>query len=530
MSSNSAALWMFAGIIAVTLGITWWAGRRTSTASEFWAAGHAVTPTQNAMAITGDFLSASAFLGTTGLIFFYGFDGMLYLLVPLAAWIPIILLFAERLRNLGQFTLTDVLVNRFRKPVLRRLLAGSTLVITGVYLLAQLVAAGSLFQLLAGVPFSIAVVITAVVMLIYVTVGGMLATTWVQMIKAALLVTVLTVLTLLTIVGMRGGVGTWLSSALETTGGKNPLIPGNLLSNPWNSVSVGLALLFGVAGLPHVMMRLFTVRDSGAARRSASRAIAIIAIAEVLIVVCGLAARNLLGDQETALARSGGNLVAPKLGEALAGGPGTLSGALVLALVAAVAFATIVAVVAGLLINAASAVVRDLWRPASADGDAAGAADANGTNEIRRARTVTILISVVMAGLTILVGPGMNAALLVTLAFGIAASANFPTLLLTLFWRRFTVQGAISGMCTGLISSAVLLFLGPTLWPGHGSSPLPLTDPTIISMPLGFLACVAGSLLSNRDPADEFEALQLKALLGTEQTDRHSQELVTDPT
>jgi cation/acetate symporter len=518
LDAQDTALALFGLIVVVTLSVTWWAARRTRTSEQFWAAGRAITPTQNGLAITGDFLSAAAFLGSTGLIFLFGFDGTIYLLFPLAAFVPVLLFYAERMRNLGTFTLNDVLLSRFRNTVIRRILAVSTLVITGLYLLAQLVAAGALFQLLAGVPFPVAVMVTSVIMLLYVTIGGMLATTWVQLIKAIALLSVLVLLIVLAIVQIRGGFGAWFAAATAPAGRINPARPGNFFGNGWNAFSTGLALIFGVIGLPHVMMRFFTVPDATSARRSATRALLFLAMATFMVITVALAARIVLSGQSGAIAASGNiNVVAPLLGEMLGGGPGTVGGGIVLALVSAVAFATILAVVAGLLINASSAVVRDLWPQR---GGARRAADGKGDPEVKRARIVSVVIAVVMACVTVLAGPKPYVSVLVTLALGIAASANFPALTLTLFWRRFTAAGAITGISVGLLSSAVLMLLGPTLWPGAAPSPVSLIDPTIISLPLGFAGCLVGTWLSRRRGAMEpdedavFDAMRRRSMLG----------------
>jgi cation/acetate symporter len=516
--AHGTALALFGLIVVVTLSVTWWAGRRTRTSEQFWGAGRAITPTQNGLAITGDFVSAAAFLGSTGLIFLFGLDGTIYLLFPLAAFVPVLLFYAERMRNLGTFTLNEVMLSRFRNTAIRRILAVSTLVITGLYLLAQLVAAGALFQLLAGVPFPVAVVVTSVIMLVYVTIGGMLATTWVQLIKAIALLSVLVLLIVLAIVQIRGGFGAWLAATTKPIGSIDPTHPGNFFKNGWNVFSTGLALIFGVIGLPHVMMRFFTVPDAMSARRSAARALLFLAVATVLVILIALAARIVLSGQFGAIAASGDtNVVAPRLGEALGGGPGTVGGGIVLGLVSAIAFATMLAVVAGLLINASSAVVRDLWP--QRDGSR-GAEGGKGDLEVKRARIVSVVIAVVMACLTMLAGPGLNVSVLVTLALGMAASANFPALTLTLFWRRFTAAGAVTGISAGLLSSAVLVVLGPTLWPGSAPSPVSLIDPTIVSLPLGFAGCLAGTWVSRRRGAVEpdedavFDAMRRRSMLG----------------
>lgn len=340
-------------------------------------------------------------------------------------------------------------------------------------------------------PFEWAVALTAVLVVIYVAVGGMLATTWVQVIKACLLLTVLGVLSVMLAIRI-GGDWTGFFEGAATSGKLDPLAPGNLLGSGWNTLSTGLALALGVVGLPHIVMRLFTVKDARAAQQSATRTVSIISIATILIIFVAVGARYLLQEQAPAIAASAGNLTMPLLGESLGGGSDSLTGAFMLALVSAVAFATILAVVAGLLINASSAIVRDLL-PARLRSDASDANDGTNTAEVRYGRWAAVGVAATIAVVAMLFGAGLNASVMVTLAFGVAASANFPILTLALFWRGFNGYGALCGAYTGLISSAALLALGPTLWLGDGASPISRSDPTIIAMPLGFAGCLVGT-------------------------------------
>ncbi|MTD55154.1 solute symporter family protein [Amycolatopsis pithecellobii] len=506
MSGKAVALILFTVLVVVGMVLTYLAGRRTRTAGEFWAAGGAISPARNAIATLGDFMSGSALLGGIGLMFLVGYDALFYLVLPLLAWIPIMLLVAERLRNLGEYTLTDVLVRRFRSGSFRIVLAISTLVITGFYLLAQLVVAGNLFALLSGMNYTAAVVLTGVIMVLYVAIGGMHGATVIQVVKAVLLLTVLFGLSVLLLVRFGGDIGGMVSKATAPNGGMDPLKPGNLLKSPWNMLSVSLAATFGVAGLPHVMMRFFTVRDAVHARRSVTMTVAMITVASVLIAFVGLGASALLRPETKQLAATGGNLVTPRLAEAL-------GGATTLGIVSAIAFATVVAVVSGLLVNASSAVVRDIWsqfgRARSSD------------REVGRGRIATVAIGILVVAVAVALGPGFNATVLVTLAFGIAASTNVPVLLFTLTWRRFTKTGAITGVLTGLTSSVVLMLLGPTLWPGS-HPPISLSDPTLIALPLGIIGCVAGTLLSRRQAAGEFEEIQIESELGRRSVPAHA--------
>ncbi|WP_253828561.1 solute symporter family protein [Prauserella aidingensis] len=485
--------------------LTWLAGRRTRTAGDFWAAGGAISPARNAVATLGDFMSGSALLGVIGLMFLYGYDALFYLTIPLLAWIPVMLLIAERLRNLGQYTLTDVLVRRFRSRSLRSVLAISTLVISGIYLLAQMVVIGNLFALLSGIDYTVAIVLAGVIMVLYVAIGGMHGATVIQSVKAVLLLAVLAGMTVLLVIKFGGDIGGMVAKAVAPAGGTDPLQPGNLLKDPWNMLSVGLAATFGVAGLPHLMMRFFTVRDAVHARRSVTMTVAMITVASILIAFIGLGASALLRPETRELAASGGNLVTPRLAEVLGGGSGTFGGAVTLGIVSAIAFATVVAVVSGLLVNASSAVVRDLWNQF----DRPGPPD----REVARGRLTSVVIGAVVVVIAAVLGPRYNAAVLVTLAFGIAASANFPVLLFALTWRRFTTSGAVTGVLSGLGASVMLMILGPTLWPG-ADPPVNLADPTLIALPVGVLGCVIGTLLSRRSAREEFDEVQIESELG----------------
>ena len=517
MNGRTLALAIFGLLVVAGLVLAYWYGRRSRGAAEFWAASGEISSRRNALATVGDFMSGSALLGGVGLLFLFGFDGTFYLVLPLVAWIPVMLLIAERLRNLGQFTLTDVLARRFPSPAVRPALAASTLVISGVYLLAQLVVAGDLFTLLSGVDYAPAVIATGVIIVCYVATGGMRTTTVIQAAKAILLLGVLLLIAVLLLVKFGGNVGNLIAQATAPVGRLDPLRAGNLLHSPWDTLSVGLALTLGVAGLPHVMMRFFTVPGARDARRSVTTTVWIITGASVLIAFIGLGASALLRGETAELAATGGNLVTPRLAELLGGDKGSVGGAVVLGVVCAVAFATVVAVVSGLLLNASSTVVRDLWnrfeRPhggvPGGDVEAARASE----REVVRGRVAAVAIGAAVVLLAIGLGPDFNATKLVTLAFGVAASANFPVLLLTLTWRRFTDVGALTGLITGLVTAVTLMALGP-LWPG--SAPvIGLSDPTVIAFPLAFVGCLAGTLLSRRRASGTgFDQLRVTAEVG----------------
>ncbi|MCZ4521748.1 cation acetate symporter [Rhodococcus ruber] len=507
MNGRGIALIIFAVLVTGGLIVAWYYGRRGQSSSEYWAAGGGITARRNALATVGDFLSGSSLLGGVGLLFLAGLDGGFYIVLPVIAWIPVMLLIAERMRHLGRFTMSDVLARRFESRGVRNSLAISTLVISSVYLLAQMLVMGNLFTLLSGVGFNIAVVIAGAVMIVYVVLGGMQATTIIQAAKAILLLGVLLLMTVFLLAHFNWNPAQLIADATAPVGNFDPLRPGNLLKNPWDIITVGLALTFGVAGLPHVMMRFFTVPNAVEARKSVTMTVWIIAVASVLICFVGLGAGALLRDETTELASTGGNLVTPRLAEVLGGGEGTLGGTVFLGVVSAVAFATVVAVVSGLLLNAASTIVRDLLpSKLAADGTPDSA------REVVRGRIASAGVGVAIVLLAIGLGPNFNATQLVTLAFGIAASANFPALLLTLTWSRLTDTGAVIGILLGLVTSVVLMLLGP-LWPGD-SAVISLAGPTIVAMPLGFLGCLFGSLVTRRRESDSFELLLIESEVG----------------
>jgi cation/acetate symporter len=503
---------VFGAVLAVTLGVTWWAARRTRTATQFWAAGRGISGLQNGLAIAGDYMSAAAFLGVAGLIFLFGFDGFITGIAALVSFVPVLLLLAERMRNAGKFTMADVLAFRLRARPARTAAAIGTLSVVAFYLIAQMIAAGALIGALSGLSFAVAVLITGTCMLAYVLFGGMLATTWVQIIKAVLLLA--GVATMAIWVLSKYGFDPFSVFKDAAAHSKKPdafLGPGLFFKTPWDTVSTGLAFALGTAGLPHILMRFFTVPTGRVARGSVGWAVAFIGGFYVFVSIVGYGARALIsGGVETV--GEGGNLAAPLLAKQLGGGPGTAGGDVFFAVISGVAFATILAVVAGLVISASGAVAHDIW-----------------TNVIRRERSTeqqevlvgriaAATIGVIAMALAILAGKGFNIQFLVGLAFAVAASANFPALLLAVLWKRFTTTGAIVGVAVGLISSVTLIVLSPAVWPGPDSTdgaPVSLANPAIISIPLGFLGCVLGTLLS-REPESErqFSELTVRAETG----------------
>jgi cation/acetate symporter len=516
---NGEALGIFACVLAITLGITYWASKRTSTATDFWAAGRGVTGAQNGFAIAGDYMSAASFLGIAGLIFLYGFDGFLYSVGFLVAFLTVLFLLAERMRNAGKFTIADVLSFRLRQQPARVAAATGTLAVVAFYLIAQMVGAGALINALTGIDYALAILITGIVMLIYVIFGGMIATTWVQIVKAVLLMAGATVMTIW-VLGKVGFNPIELFNKAESQGKAEgstfSLGPGTYLTNPLDTVSLGLALVLGTAGLPHILMRFFTVPNARAARSSVVWAVVLIGAFYIMTTALGFGARAFLGQGGVEAAGAGGNLAAPNLAQFLGGGAGTVGGDIFLAVIAAIAFATILAVVAGLVISASGAVAHDVWTNVIRKDKAKDPEK----EEVHVARIAAAAIGAVAILIAIVGGKELNVSFMVGLAFAVAASANFPALLLALTWRRFNTTGAIAGVLTGVFSSIFLVIISPTVWSGPEGTEgafafYDLKNPGIISIPLGFLACYLGTVLSSERGAERsFHELYVRSETG----------------
>jgi cation/acetate symporter len=513
---------IFAVVLAGTLGITYWAAKRTSTATEFWAAGRSVSGLQNGWAIAGDYMSASSFLGFAGLVFLFGVDAFVSLMAALVAFVPVLLFLAERMRNSGKYTLADVLSFRLRERPARMVAALGTLAVVLVYLVAQMVGAGVLIQALTGVAFAPAVILVGAFMLAYVIFGGMLATTWVQIIKAVILMTAGVVLTVMVLAKVGFSPGELFTRAANNHPAKDGYLhPGLQFDSKLGLISFGVAFLLGTAGLPHILMRFFTVPDARAARGSVGWAVFLIGAFYLMVMIVGVGARAILGEAGAAAAGKGGNLAIPTLAERLGGGTGTTGGDIFLAVISAVALATILAVVAGLVISASGAVAHDLWSNVVRRGR-----EVNEREEVWVAKLAAAAIGVLAIMLAIAGGAGFNVSALVGLAFCIAASANFPALLLALFWPRFNTAGAVTGILTGVAASAVLIVLSPPVWPGADtvtSSPLGslgLDNPAIFCIPLGFLGCFVGTMLvRERDAERSYQELWVRSqtALGAEE-------------
>jgi cation/acetate symporter len=529
-----ASLVVFFLFVATTLGITVWAARHSHGASAYFAAGRQINAWQNGFAIAGDFMSGAAFLGIVGLISLQGFDGFLYSVGGIIAYVTVLLLIAEPLRNAGKYTMGDVLAYRFRPRPVRALAALSTLVIITGYMIAQMVSAGALVNLLlagSGISYNTAVTGFGVLMMIYVVFGGMLATTWVQIVKAALLSSCMVVIVVLVLAHFDFNLGKFFSAASRVSyHQQGQLVVMDFLQpglryrpphGPLDLISLGLALLFGTAGLPHILMRFYTVPDAKTARESVVWAMALIGSFFVMTSVVGLGAASIVGP-DYIVAHGGTNMGGPLLAR-------SLGGELLLAVVSAVAFATILAVVAGLTISASTSFAHDFWVNVVHRG-----VERRSGETVLVARIAVLGVGVMSILIAIVLGPAANAGILATLAMAVAASANFPVILLSIFWRRFNTAGAIAGLSVGLLASISLILISPTFMgidaPEAATAGrhliqaqawFPLENPGLLSVPLGFAGAIVGTLLS-REPSSEskFNELLVRANtgLGAEQS------------
>jgi cation/acetate symporter len=487
---NMISMVFFFVFIAITLGITYWAARRTRTTEHFYAAGRTISPGQNGLALAGDYMSAASFLGIAGLVSTTGFDGLIYSTGWLVGWPVVLFLIAEPLRNLGKYTFADVVALRLKQTPVRIAAAIGTLATVIFYLIAQMVGAGGLIKLMFGLSYETAIIIVGAAMIAYVLFGGMIATTWVQIVKAVLLLGGALLLALLVLARFGMNPAALFAAAAERYG-QGVLAPGGLVANPWDAVSLGMALMFGTAGLPHILMRFFTVPDARAARTSVFYATGLIGFFYLMTFVLGFGAMVLVGPDAIRSVDRGGNMAAPLLAEFIGGTP-------FLGFISAVAFATILAVVAGLALAGASALSHDLWVNVVRRGQATG------PEELKVARAATVILGVlaVLLGITF---KGQNVAFMVSLAFAIAASGNFPALLMAIFWSRFSTAGAVSSILTGTIGTLVLIWLSPTIQVDvlhHTSALFPLKNPALITIPLSFAVGIVVSLMTSTRATD----------------------------
>jgi cation/acetate symporter len=447
--ANPVAIAFFVLFVITTLLITWWAAKRTRTTKDFYAAGRSITGFQNGLALAGDYMSAASFLGIAGLVSTKGYDGLIYSVGWLVGWPIIMFLISEPLRNLGKYTFADVVAFRLQQRPIRAAAAAGSLIVVLTYLIAQMVGAGTLIKLMFGLPFELAIVITGTLMICYVIFGGMIATTWVQIIKAGLLLGGATLLAILTLNKFGFSYGDLFKQAEQQYTGKF-LQPGGLITSPLEAFSLGLALMFGTAGLPHILMRFYTVPDAKTARKSVFYATGFIGYFYILTVTIGFGAAVLVGQKVIMGIDAGGNMAGPMLAEVLGGN-------IFLGFLSAVAFATILAVVSGLTLAGASALSHDLYVGVIRRGVA------NEKEEVKVAKIATISLGICAILLGILF-KGKNVAFLVGLTFAIAASANFPALLMSIMWKKFTTYGAVMSIYVGLITATILIVLSPTVW------------------------------------------------------------------
>src|SRR5262250_3390243 len=508
------SLVMFLVFIVITLGITYWASRRSSGRSAYFAASRRVTGWQNGIAVAGDYMSAASFLGIAGIIAFQGYDGFLFSVGWLVAYLTVLLVVAEPLRNAGKYTMADVLAYRLQPRPVRAMASLSTLTVSTFYMIAQMVGAGALVALLlkgSGIGYRTAVIGVGFLMIIYVVFGGMLATTWVQIIKAILLMGGTILLSFLVLKHFGFSFGKFFGAITQVSyhdaqGNlvtQNFLTPGLRYKPPYGAldlISLGMALIFGTAGLPHILVRFYTVPDAKTARSSVVWEMLIIGCFYILTTFLGFGAATIVGRDF--IAKNGGtNMSAPLLAQ-------TLGGDLFFAFISAIAFATILAVVAGLTISASTSFAHDFWTNVLHRGK-----ERSPGEEVRVARVTAFVVGAVSILIAILLGPNANVAFLVALAFAVAASANLPVIVLSLFWRRFNTAGAVCGLATGLASSLALIVLSPSIMKGQAI--FPLENPGIVSIPLGFLGALLGTLLT-REPEVErrFTELSVRANTG----------------
>ena len=518
---NVSAIIMFLIFVSGTLGITYWAAKRTKTAKDFYTAGGGITGLQNGMAIAGDYMSAASFLGISGLVYMAGYDGLIYSIGFLVGWPVILFLISERLRNLGKYTFADVAAYRLKQTPIRTLAALGSIATVILYLIAQMVGAGKLIQLLFGLPYELAVVLVGVLMIMYVTFGGMLATTWVQIIKAVLLLSGATFMAL----AVMSHFGFSLEAMFEAAVKVHPkheaiMAPGGLVSDPVSAISLGIALMFGTAGLPHILMRFFTVSDAKEARKSVFYATGFIGYFYILTFIIGFGAIIMVLnnpeyiDHAKAIVNGaapilgGKNMAAIHLSHAVGGN-------FFLGFISAVAFATILAVVSGLTLAGASAISHDLYANVF---NKHGEVDEAKEMRVSKYATVGLGIVAIILGIAF---EKQNIAFVVGLAFAIAASANFPVLFLSMFWSKLTTRGAVIGGSLGLATAVMLVILGPIVWVqifGNETAIFPYKYPALFSVTVAFLGIYFFSITDNSDAAkaerEAFEAQDIRSQTG----------------
>ncbi|GAA3901243.1 MULTISPECIES: cation/acetate symporter ActP [Gibbsiella] len=509
---NIQAIVMFLLFVGATLYITYWASKRTRSRQDYYTAGGRITGFQNGLAIAGDFMSAASFLGISALVYTSGYDGLIYSIGFLIGWPIILFLIAERLRNLGRYTFADVASYRLRQKPIRSLSACGSLVVVALYLIAQMVGAGKLIELLFGLNYHVAVILVGILMVLYVLFGGMLATTWVQIIKAVLLLAGASFMALMVMKSVNFDFNALFAEAVKVhPKGSAIMSPGGLVSDPISALSLGLALMFGTAGLPHILMRFFTVNDAKEARKSVFYATGFIGYFYILTFIIGFGAILLVSGnpafQDASGALLGGtNMAAVHLANAVGGN-------FFLGFISAVAFATILAVVAGLTLAGASAVSHDLYASVIKDGKATE------RDELKVSKITVLVLGIVAIALGILFEK-QNIAFMVGLAFSIAASCNFPIIILSMYWSRLTTRGAMIGGWLGLLTAVILMILGPTIWVqilGHEKPIYPYEYPALFSMLVAFIGTWFFSV-TDSSPAGQQERVRFRSQFVRSQT------------
>ena len=533
---TNTPLIMFLVFIAITLGITYWASKRSTGASAYFAASRQIKGWQNGIAVAGDYMSAASFLGIAGIIAFQGYDGFLFSVGWLVAYLTVLLVIAEPLRNAGKYTMADVLAYRLKARPVRAMASLSTLTVSTFYMIAQMVGAGALVKLLlqGKVTYNQAVIGVGLLMIVYVVFGGMLATTWVQIIKAILLMAGTFLLSILVMSHFHFSFGDFFNAVAHVTYHdkgqvvvKDFLTPGLRYKPPYGPldlISLGLALIFGTAGLPHILVRFYTVPDAKTARHSVVWAMVLIGSFYIMTTFLGFGAATIVGP-DFIKGNGGTNMSAPLLAKALAGD-------VFFAFISAIAFATILAVVAGLTISATTSFSHDFWTNVIHNG-----VERKPGEEVLVARISAFVVGAVAIGIAILLGPTANVAFLVALAFAVAASANLPVIVLSIFWRRFNTMGAVSGLAVGLLASIGLILVSPSMMAIdpptvvgtarhliQAKAWFPLENPGILSIPLGFIGAILGTLISHEPTSQEkFNELLVRSNtgLGAEKATAH---------
>ena len=514
-------LFMFLLFIAITLGITYWASKRSSGSSAYFAASRQIKGWQNGIAVAGDYMSAASFLGIAGIIAFQGYDGFLFSVGWLVAYLTVLLVIAEPLRNAGKYTMADVLAYRLKPRPVRAMASLSTLTVSTFYMIAQMVGAGALVKLLLGgyVTYNQAVTGVGILMIIYVVFGGMLATTWVQIVKAILLMAGTILLSILVMAHFHFSFGAFFGAISQVSyhDAKGAVVVKDFLQpglrykppyGPLDLISLGLALIFGTAGLPHILVRFYTVPDAKTARNSVVWAMVLIGSFYIMTTFLGFGAATIVGP-DYIKTHGGTNMSAPLLANALAG-------PVFFAFISAIAFATILAVVAGLTISATTSFSHDFWTNVIHNG-----VERRPGEEVMVARISAFVVGAVAIGVAILLGPTANVAFLVALAFAVAASANLPVIVLSIFWRRFNTTGAVAGLGVGLLASLGIILVSPSLMAVdpptvvgaarhliQAKAWFPLENPGILSIPLGFIGAIVGTLVSN-EPSSQHKFNEL---------------------